>query len=311
MEDKSLEPICIKESRSPNCPMYAEVVIEEDAGLVSTMIYLYELDSDGQIKRIINFAWVRNHIKSLTQEEVQTSEKDELLILPTEFCGHPEGKPKFNPDNLEFVWFEEGDGVALFENDEIICIVPYWANADMIPSYSKDCIKHYITFYPLTEDNEMIPKVRKAQKFWATLKNQEDWWEQFQTTGSEILEKYFDNCRDYYAYAIDREAWPPKALLRYQFDDITYLITYGVSIIPQPQVEIHKDNPEIFRRIELGMVIETEKLIAFEKEYFRFIVKTANLPWQNITWLGHGHRLHSSDIIVPYSEDQPYMVLGS
>ena len=300
-EETHLQPKDIKQSRSPNCPLYA--IVEENDNC--TYMYLYELDGEENPKRIVGAAWIRNHTKSPSNIEYAAMKQGMPSMLPTKFCSHPNGKPKLDPDNLKFVWFEEGDGVALLENDDLICIMPTWSD-DISPSYSKDCIKSHELLFPLEEGNVLIPRIRKAQEFWKSiLEDQEDWWENFISPRLKILQNQFGDYKNY--YAIDNEKWPAKALFRFEVEDMTYLITLGVSLIPQPQVELSIEKPEKARRIELGLAIETKKLMKNEKEFCTFVSATTNMPWHSLTWLGHGHTLDSR-FYIDIKNTSPYMV---
>jgi hypothetical protein len=45
-------------------------------------------------------------------------------MLDISHCRHPSGASPLQPENLKFIWSEEGDAVALSEGEEILAIIP-------------------------------------------------------------------------------------------------------------------------------------------------------------------------------------------
>ena len=267
------------ESKSPNCPLY--LIVEENENC--TYIYLNKM-KDGEIESIICGGWVRNHKESQTTTDNSNMDGEYPLMLPGDYCNHPQGKARLNPDDLEAVWLEDGDGVALLEKGEILSIIASWCNTEF-PPHAKDCTIGNPFAIPLTEENVLINTVKRAQEFWRSW--DEDHWTLFRDERSQLLESYFGQHKNY--YAIDRGEWPIKAMARYEIGDITYLVTIGVSIIPQPTVDLYTETPEDFRRFELGLAIKTDELMKKEMTILEFCSMVTRIPWDNIAWLGHGH----------------------
>jgi hypothetical protein len=48
-------------------------------------------------------------------------------LLPRRYCKHPEGAALPAAEDLEIVWFEEGNGAALLERGEPLTVIPPWA----------------------------------------------------------------------------------------------------------------------------------------------------------------------------------------
>lgn len=276
----------ILESKSPNCPL--SIIVEENK--TSTYAYLINLKEEGR-DSIVCSTWIRNHQKAPDDFELDKMQEGYAPMLPKEFCNHPDGKLRFQPEDLRCIWFEEGDGVALLEKDTILTIIPCWSN-DANPAYSKDCIKENSFVYPLTEDNVLLDRVKKADEFWKLWDN--DPWTPFSDSHIEILSKKFGEVKKY--YAIDGEEWPIKAMLRFEKEDTTYLITLGVSLIPQPLVELVTETPEKIRRIELALAIKTDELMQNEIGICSFLSAQTIIPWNDLTWLGHGHTIECNSI---------------
>ncbi|MDG1436847.1 MAG: suppressor of fused domain protein [Rickettsiaceae bacterium] len=274
------------ESQSPSCPLV--VVVEE--GKNSTWMYLINLEKSklGKSNPVVATAWLRNHLENKSNSiDKAIMESGSAPMLPGEFCNHPEGKQKINPEELECIWFEGGDGLALLEKGEILCIIPPWASEDY-PPYSRDCIKENSLAIPLFERNMLIDVVRKAQEFW--LSWDKDPWTSFKDKRLKLLINHFGEYTKY--YSIDGGKWPPKSMVKFEVDNITYFITIGVSMIPQPTVEQYTD----LRRFELGCAIETSELGKNEMAIAEFCSAIVRMPWDNITWIGCGHTTECYDV---------------
>src|SRR5690606_39544178 len=62
-------------------------------------------------------------------------------LMPAAHTKHPQGRAPFDPATLRAVWFEEGDGVALLDEEGLLAVIPGWAEADRgLPGYSRDAI---------------------------------------------------------------------------------------------------------------------------------------------------------------------------
>jgi hypothetical protein len=79
--------------------------------------------------------------------------------------------------------------------------------------------------------------------------------------------------------------------VRFAWKDRTILMTIGVSLRPQPNVELTTAEPEQLRRIELGVVLPANWPEEGIQRFGRYMSGQANLPWDNYTWLGPGHTL--------------------
>ena len=85
--------------------------------------------------------------------------------------------------------------------------------------------------------------------------------------------------------------WPPKGLLKIPREGNVILVTTGVSLRPQPNIELYIDDPRPFRRIELGVVLRGDTGEGLIEKFARFINGQSGLPWRQFTWLSHGHSI--------------------
>jgi hypothetical protein len=212
--------------------------------------------------------------------------------MPPECCHHEEGMI-LDQEQLEVVWFEEGDAAALLYQGEIFAVIPAWANST--PSgcfgYAREFIdESYLGVFPLDEALDVIePRVRAAQSFWQEWA-QEGTWGEFLLSRMEHLEEKFGHEKRY--FAIDEGYFPPRSIALYEIGTTLFFITTGVSLMPQPRVELDSEYPELYRRVEFCMAIENTIANRVSVEQIvRYIADVAAKPWRHLLWLGHGHTL--------------------
>ena len=134
----------------------------------------------------------------------------------------------------------------------------------------------------------MRERVAEARDFWATWDGKPSPWPAIQTGLLGAYVKQIGECSNY--YAIDGGEWPPKALVKVPTDKGTVFVTAGVSIRPQPAVEMAvEENPEQQRRIELGICLGREIGPDAVKAVMNYISAQTNYPWERYAWLGEGH----------------------
>jgi hypothetical protein len=80
-------------------------------------------------------------------------------------------------------------------------------------------------------------------------------------------------------------------MVRFAWKDRTVLVTVGVALRPQPNVEMSTETPEQLRRIELGAVLPSSWSEEAVQGFGSYISGQSNLPWKKYTWLGPGHTL--------------------
>lgn len=120
------------------------------------------------------------------------------------------------------------------------------------PGYAKDCVKESSLCFPLgtPETNVLFKRVENAIKFWNSWES--DRWSSIQQSFLDAITTDIGETTHY--YAIDGGHWPPKAMVKVIKEDITYIFTLSVSILPQPKVEQYTDEPESIRRFEFAAI---------------------------------------------------------
>jgi hypothetical protein len=271
------------ESVSPNGNMWALVEQYEDC------CYLY-LHGDPETQLPLRSCWVRNLRPAPEVLDAARMREGFAPMLPSRRCAHPDGAGPLRPETLSAVWFEEGDGVALLEGEEILAVVPAWAGRDGFDGFARDCTEDGPLCWSLgtPESNVLFDRVRRASEWWASWDDAGP-WRGIQDAGVGALERALGKHSKY--YAIDSDAWPPKAMMRFECPGGVALATCGVAIRPQPGVETACSDPENYRRIELGIAVSDAVFAECGDAIMRYVSAQTNLPWTRYTWLGEGHTI--------------------
>lgn len=272
-------PKVLLEENSPRCPITA--IVEQD----KRTIYFYLIPNNKESSFGIKSCWIRNLKRAPKKSDIKSIKKGIPPLLSIEYCKFPNGQEKLLSEDLEIIWFEEGDGAALLEKGSILAIIPSWSGYQGFHGYSRDCIGESSLCWEIGKDNFEVlnNRITKNINIWDKWKD-EDYWINFQNQSIELLESKFGKHEKY--YAIDGGVWPPKALLTFKMNTNTILTTIGVSLSPQPAVENENDS-----RIELGIILD-ESFKDDEIKYFASIISyLSQYPWNEITWIGDGHTI--------------------
>lgn len=272
----------ILESWSPVCDIQAFVEESEKC------YYFYLWIHPGSEKPYIKSCWICN--AAAAPEKIDTEAMKEGLApaMPKQYISHADGGIRLNPEDLSIVWFEEGDAAALFERERLLCVIPGWSGYKDFNGYSRYAVGMAPYAWELTDAEEVLLKrAEKSREFWDYFEG--EYWEDIQQAHIQALEAFFGNYEKY--FAIDGETFPPKALVTGEKEGICYGITAGVSLIPMPQVEqYYNEEASDFRRIEIGFAASAAQQDICMKMY-SFISAISALPWNEISFLGHGHTI--------------------
>ena len=276
------EPEVLLESWSPVCNIQAFVEESE------TCCYLYLRFNPGQENSYIKSCWICNVSKTPDKIEVDAMKEGMAPAMPKEFVGHDKDGIKISKDDLSIVWFEEGDAAALLEKDKLLCVIPGWSDGRNFNGYSRHAVGTAPYAWEMEKaENVLLKRVNKSRDFWNYFET--DYWKDVQEMHIRALETFFGKYDKY--YAIDGGNFPPKALITGTKNNISFGITAGVSLIPMPQVEQYfQEEADDFRRMEVGFAACAEKQDICIKMY-SFMSSIASLPWNEISFLSHGHTI--------------------
>jgi hypothetical protein len=254
------------------------VVARDEASSVA-----YLCDSQGAVRGAV---WLANH--GMAPEAVDLNRLNAGLppVMPRQNTRHPSGRPPIDPAALEVLWFEEGDGVALFEHGRLLAVIPGWADMGRgMPGYALDAIGETPFAWSLEEAMEgLAPRVAKARSYWEWRRAEGSWASYRQFVMGHLDDRLGAPGR-YWEISGDRMPTvgvterPPAA-----GRDYGVLSTVGMSCQRMPQVELYIERPDTFARVELAVATRGEA-----RDAARLFLWLAQYPWHSVTWLGHGH----------------------
>ncbi len=279
-----MEPELILDEASLHGNSYAYV---EDDGRV---VFLY-LRFEAEIERRLRVVWVRNRGGAPSAMRRDEMARGLLPMMPAKFCAHTSGQPALDRSALRLVWLPEGDGVALYERDEMIAAIVPWSGMSGFDGYARDALGQGPLAWELSQDNVLHGRFSEAKEYWTRWESGESSWSRVQQAQLDCYEEHFDKHSRY--YAIDQGQWPPKALVRIEWGDPILLLTIGMCIRPQPAVEMFAEDPTPLRRVELGAILPASSDEETIRNASHALSSLASYPWHNVTWFGHGHSIEA------------------
>jgi hypothetical protein len=208
--------------------------------------------------------------------------------MPADHTKYPDGLPPFEPETLRALWLEEGDGVAILENDDPVAVIPGWSDMSTgMPGYARDIIGQTPFGWSLDHAMEGLgPRVTAAEQFWRWRADPSTWASFRQAVFGHLLSrlgpggKYWDvsGGRQPLVGVSER---PPTAQRPY-----SVLSTVGMSCQRMPAVEQTGPGASGKARIELALATTLPSA-----EAARIFLWLAQYPWREVTWLGSGHSI--------------------
>ena len=298
-----------------------DAIVEHD----SRAVYFYLNESPASRERSGRFGmracWVRNLQKGPHVINVDEMEAGIATMLPRHDCIDPELHRLPTAETLKIVWLEEGTGAALIEvsaedkSETIIAVIPPWSGVDGFHGYASNCANSTAVCWPMPDNRLLSKRIGNAQQFWESWKALEagskttPWDEHLPSIIESHDQRYSATPSQRLIRDVPGQHFPVLKILQYRTPYHDVLITAGLSIFPQPAVEMFVENPTESRRIEIALLLERESASdqsddSIETEMKPLSPEVANqfaglamYPWQNFTWLGPGHSCNfASDV---------------
>lgn len=249
--------------------------------------------------------WVRN-----LQAGPLVLNEDEMKqgispMLPRTQCVDRDAQLVPSADHLQIVWFEEGNGAALIETRpdsarKTLAVIPPWSGLEGFHGYAAACAIDSPICSPMPDNPKLNQRIERAEQFWAQWEKQpnemaefaDDPFAQLQPKILQAYDKKFSNDeapQEPKYFAIDGGQFPPRGLIQYETGTDIVLATVGMSVCPQPAVELLTDNPMNYRRIELALRLPTDSTPESIKAVTIQFSGLAAYPWKHFTWFGPGH----------------------
>ena len=271
-------PTILLESESP----YASrrVVVEYDG--TTTAAYLHDKTA------AIAATWIANHDQAPAVTDMTRLNTGKAPVMPAEHTKHPGGRPVPEPQALRALWLEEGDGVAILENGELLAVIPGWSDMSKgMPGYCRDIIGQTPFGWSLDDAMEGLgPRVEQAIRFWRWRGDEQEWPRFQQAVLGHLLGRLGPGAR-YWDVGGGKQPLvgvserPPTGYRHY-----TVLSTVGMCTQRMPAVEQLVDDVSSRARIELAIATTLPSTDAA-----RIFLWLAQYPWRDVTWLGPGHSL--------------------
>lgn len=298
-----------KEAESPEAPRKPEVLVESWSPVCNiqafaeeseSCVYFYLWWNPGSERAKVKACWVCNTKPAPADVDEAAMDWGEAPMMPRSGCCHDEQGIRLDKNALSIVWLEEGDAAALLENGKILALIPDWAwQEERLSGYGY--ARYAVGTAPFAlalKDAEAVlgPRVERSRAYWDTL--EQGYWKELQESRLAAMEDFFGAPQEQY-YAIDGGKFPTKALVAGRRNGVRYGFTLGVSILCQPVVEQYwpNDDPAARRRIELAFAAREDMPEDRWMAALGRISGITNLPWGEITCLGHGHTVACGDSI--------------
>ncbi|MFD0856128.1 suppressor of fused domain protein, partial [Actinomadura adrarensis] len=257
-------------------------------------------------------------------------------MLPASHVSHPQGRPPLKGDALEVVWFQEGDGVAVLEEGEPLCVIPGWSDIGRgIPGYSRDVTGQTPFAFPLSDEIDAFgPRIDGAREHWKVSGTDDSWADFQQAVLGHLLQRlgpgglYWHDVGRQLPDGIGGGPSPVVGVTERparEDREYTVLSTVGMSRQRMPTVELYEDGEdgELYERDEPfegfeGDVAPSSRVPSSRVELamattlpsrragsvFPWLVQ---YPWRAITWFAAGdvvrwqHEAHA----FPLSDGEP------
>ncbi|GAB3984172.1 suppressor of fused domain protein [Actinoallomurus acanthiterrae] len=273
---------------------YGSRVLEVESDHVATAAYLRR--SDGHT---VAAAWVANHQDASSHPDLARLNAGLVPAMPSGHTKHPKGRSAPDPRSLTVVWFEEGDGAALLEDGQPLCVIPGWSDMDRgLPGYSREAVGQGPFAFALDDEIEDLgPRILQAQAFWDWRKGDGAWEGFQQSVLGHLLGRLGPG--GYYWHDVGRQ-WRARAgkgagsageqpvvgvSERPAMEDRPYrvLSTVGMSCQRMPTVELYEDDVADHARIELAVATTLPSQRA--GSIFPWL---AQYPWRAVTSFAAG-----------------------
>lgn len=275
-----------------------DAIVQHDGRVI--YFYLNGHTIDGKNTFGTRAVWVRNLVEAPYVLDEDEARAGIAPMLPKPCCKHSKPEPMLDPDQLEIVWFEEGNGAALRlkkvdgAEAETLAVLPPWSGLEGFHGYATGCITESPLCWPMPDNPKLHQRIEAAAEFWAACESDD---RPFANLQPKILSAYQQafcaseaDAKDEGQYfSIDGGQFPPRGLV--QFESAGVIATVGLSLCAQPAVELFVDDPTNYRRIELAIKLTAEQMADSElvDSITQQISSLAAYPWRNLTWLGPGH----------------------
>ena len=253
--------------------------------------------------------WVQNLTTGPLVFDQAEMQQGVPLLLPRTHTLDRDGNKLPDAERLSVIWFEEGNGAALIVQDDqqqiekVLAVIPPWSGQEGFHGYAAECAVENEVCWPMPAHEALTKRITQADAFWKGFQSKNNPFVSLQKSQLRSYRKRFlaleDSSDDIDVskkvagesyFSIDGGKFPPRGLVQYDLADSIVTATVGMSLLPQPMVELATDQPSKFRRVELAVRLPKKSVDETKLTNARNnISRLAAYPWRNFSWLGAGH----------------------
>lgn len=278
---EEIKETSLKFSESPLCPIAADVISDGE----SIYFYMYDLDFENERLIARSACWVKNLIAAPESFQKEKIEQDHQPVLPVMFVDTDMNLEPWDEEQMEIVWSKEGHIAGLLYNNEVVCVIPSWADGHNFPGYALYAKENNMVSWKLKDASPMVARVLDGKKFWEQEFNEV--WKKYNTPYFSQLSDLFGaatNC-----YDLHKDQFPSRLLLTFEKDKVSYAFTIGTGMFSMPNADRYYAEYEDYARCEFAIQYPSGSLSREEeRELFTSIAGLCSLPWHAIDCVGHG-----------------------
>lgn len=262
---------------------YGTLVATVESDGRATYLYLMSTKDESFTPRAV---WVRNHIEGPKDSDKESMQKGLAPVFKQECCAHPLGLPEIDLEQLDLVWFEEGNGITLYIEGEVAAIIPPWSGREGVFGYAKEALAFDVGTLPLPKKESLFfDRLKEHLQFW-TQRTEASYWPNQRDKILAAYDSVFGKRTNY--YAMTSRAFPPIGIAEYERDEGIVYATVGMSLQSMPNVELYHQDVPYHSKIEI-VSVRDEKSEAFAS----LLARIAVFPWLSTNYLDHGHLYES------------------
>lgn len=301
------QPITLAEVSNQQQTLIA--IVEQDAR--TAYFYIWPAEAF-RSQFAVRGCWLRNLLPAPAEEDLAAMQQGIAPLLGAEYCRTLQAEPMLDPAALQVVWEPGDDGAALWYQGQLLAVIPGWSlyQQEQV-SFSAGCIKPNRLTAPLgsASTNPNYASAQQHRQFWRDWQDGQP-WEALQQEMLQCYEAQFGESLKY--YAIDRGSWPPMAISQHYHQGSWVFLTLGMGIRPMPWVDyLYQELATQHRRTELALAIDAQVMTEDNAvQMASGLASIAHLPWSQLSWLGEGHTVSSTQAPVGFEGFILSSVLG-
>ncbi len=241
--------------------------------------------------------WICNRHSAPQLVDLDGMGNGKAPMMPADYVAHAPRGMELDEASLSIVWLEEGTGAALLSGEELLCLIPEWSGYKDFHGYAKYAKGTGPFAWEMTNAlPNLTERVQNARRLWEFYGQKEHEYAWVMTQRAEIMKFIGVHENDFdITLRPNQQSWDPtfpkKVVISGSRNETVYGVTAGVSLLPMPMVEMHtNEDPKEIRRMELGFAA-VEQHRALCRPMYGTMCAFANFPWDQFTFLAHGHTI--------------------